>query len=80
MLRFTSCYFLCQAAFATTLKQVTSGVAACHPDLSKEILVAIAVENEPGFLLYLSGSIGSGHLSVGITTIIRALDHQPVIG
>ena len=77
MLRFASCQLrlLCQIALVAALEQIAPRVAACHPDLRQEILVAIAVEDELGLLLYFTGPIRPGHASVAITTTIRALDH-----
>lgn len=77
MLRFASgqLRLLFQIALVAALEQIAPCVAACHPDLRQEILVAIAVEDEPGLLLYLTGPVRHGHDSVAITTTIRALDH-----
>ena len=48
MLRFASgqLRLLCQIALVAALEQIAPRVAARHPDLRQEILVAIAVEDE----------------------------------
>lgn len=67
---------LCPIALASALEQVASRVAARHPDLRKEILLTIAVEDELGFPLYLTGAIGPGEASAHIHTSFCVLDQQ----